>query len=63
MRSPLRYRRFPEADIIAGDFSIGMLETGRAKLRGLAAERITTRHTGQSTSFGASASREPAQRR
>lgn len=37
------HRRFPEADLIAGDFSIGMLETGRAKLRGSAAERITTR--------------------
>lgn len=38
------HRRFPEADIVAGDFSAGMLEKGRARLSGAAAERITAKH-------------------
>jgi demethylmenaquinone methyltransferase/2-methoxy-6-polyprenyl-1,4-benzoquinol methylase len=37
------HRQFPEADVIAGDFSAAMLERGRDKLVGSAAERITPR--------------------
>jgi ubiquinone/menaquinone biosynthesis methyltransferase len=36
------HRRFPGARIVAGDFSAGMLERGRAKLVGTAGDRIET---------------------
>ena len=35
------HRAFPQADIIGGDFSSGMLETGAKRLSGAAKERIT----------------------
>ncbi len=35
------HRQYPRADILAGDFSAGMLAHGRSKLVGAAAERIT----------------------
>lgn len=34
------HRQFPHAEIVAGDFAVKMLERGRRKLRGAAAERI-----------------------
>ncbi|MCA9710003.1 MAG: ubiquinone/menaquinone biosynthesis methyltransferase [Myxococcales bacterium] len=37
------HRQFPQADVVAGDFSAQMLERGRDKLRGSAGERITPR--------------------
>jgi demethylmenaquinone methyltransferase / 2-methoxy-6-polyprenyl-1,4-benzoquinol methylase len=37
------HRQFPEADVIAGDFSAAMLERGKDKLVGSAGERITPR--------------------
>ena len=37
------HQQFPAADIIAGDFSAGMLAHGARKLAGTAAERITPR--------------------
>lgn len=37
------HRRYPEADIIGGDFSAGMLAVGEAKLEGAARERIGAR--------------------
>ncbi len=37
------HRRWPEASIVAGDFAAEMLERGRAKLVGAAAERIEPR--------------------
>lgn len=37
------HRQFPQADVIAGDFSPAMLERGKDKLVGSAGERITPR--------------------
>jgi demethylmenaquinone methyltransferase/2-methoxy-6-polyprenyl-1,4-benzoquinol methylase len=37
------HRQYPDADVIAGDFSPEMLERGRDKLVGAAGERITPR--------------------
>lgn len=37
------HRQYPQADIVAGDFAVRMLEQGARKLRGAAAERIETR--------------------
>jgi demethylmenaquinone methyltransferase / 2-methoxy-6-polyprenyl-1,4-benzoquinol methylase len=37
------HRQYPQADIVAGDFAVRMLEQGARKLRGSAAERIATR--------------------
>lgn len=37
------HRQFPEADVVAGDFSPAMLERGADKLVGSAGERITPR--------------------
>lgn len=36
------HQRYPDADVIAGDFSAGMLAEGRRKLQGAARERIET---------------------
>jgi demethylmenaquinone methyltransferase/2-methoxy-6-polyprenyl-1,4-benzoquinol methylase len=37
------HRRYPEADIVGGDFSAGMLAVGEAKLQGPARARIVAR--------------------
>ncbi|MBZ5713055.1 class I SAM-dependent methyltransferase [Nannocystis pusilla] len=37
------HRRYPQADIVGGDFSAGMLAVGEAKLRGAARERLVAR--------------------
>ncbi|WAS98643.1 ubiquinone/menaquinone biosynthesis methyltransferase [Nannocystis punicea] len=37
------HRRYPEADIVGGDFSAGMLAVGEAKLQGAARARIVAR--------------------
>jgi demethylmenaquinone methyltransferase/2-methoxy-6-polyprenyl-1,4-benzoquinol methylase len=37
------HRRYPEADLVGGDFSAGMLAVGEAKLKGPARERIVAR--------------------
>jgi len=37
------HQQYPQADILAGDFSAGMLAHGARKLIGAAAQRITTR--------------------
>ena len=37
------HRRYPDADIVGGDFSAGMLAVGEAKLRGAARARIVAR--------------------
>lgn len=37
------HRAFPRAEIVGGDFSAGMLETGAKRLKGEARERITPR--------------------
>ena len=37
------HRRYPQADLVGGDFSAGMLAHGKARLRGPAAERITAK--------------------
>lgn len=34
------HRRYPDASVVGGDFSAGMLEAGRARLRGDAREKI-----------------------
>lgn len=35
------HRRYPDADVVGGDFSAGMLAHGTTKLHGAAAERVT----------------------
>jgi demethylmenaquinone methyltransferase/2-methoxy-6-polyprenyl-1,4-benzoquinol methylase len=37
------HRQFPHAHVVAGDFAVRMLEHGKRKLRGAAAEHIETR--------------------
>ncbi|MEE9382135.1 MAG: ubiquinone/menaquinone biosynthesis methyltransferase [Nannocystaceae bacterium] len=37
------HRRYPRARIVAGDFSVGMLEQGERRLRGRAAEQIAVK--------------------
>lgn len=37
------HRRYPEADVVGGDFSAGMLAVGEAKLEGAARRRIVAR--------------------
>ena len=37
------HRQYPHADIVAGDFAVRMLDQGKRKLRGPAAERIEAR--------------------